>query len=129
MAAIVPAELAFAGDGTPFSPRYGDIYHSSQGGLGQARHVFLAGNGLLGENARWRDRRRFVILETGFGLGLNFLATCQAWHATPGPAGRRLQYVAVEKHPFRLDDMERLHARWPELAAHSAPLLAQWPSL
>jgi hypothetical protein len=63
MAAIVPAELAFAGDGTPFSPRYGDIYHSSQGGLGQARHVFLAGNELLGENARWRDRRRFVILE------------------------------------------------------------------
>jgi tRNA 5-methylaminomethyl-2-thiouridine biosynthesis bifunctional protein len=128
MVAIVPAELAFAGDGTPFSPRYGDIYHSSQGGLGQARHVFLAGNELLGEHARWRDRRRFVILETGFGLGLNFLATCQAWHSSPGPTGRRLHYVAVEKHPFRLDDMARLHARWPELAAFSAPLLAQWPS-
>ena len=43
---LVPAELAFAGDGTPFSSRYGDIYHSSQSGLEQARHVFLAGNGL-----------------------------------------------------------------------------------
>ena len=72
MAAIVPAELAFAGDGTPFSLRYGDIYHSSQGGLEQARHVFLAGNELP---ARWEDARRFVILETGFGLGVNFLAT------------------------------------------------------
>ena len=43
MAAIVPAELAFAGDGTPFSSRYGDIYHSSQGGLEQARHVGVLG--------------------------------------------------------------------------------------
>ena len=33
---LVPAELAFAGDGTPFSPLYGDIYHSSHGGLDQA---------------------------------------------------------------------------------------------
>ena len=47
---LLPAELAFAGDGTPYSPGYGDVYHSSQGGLEQARHVFLGGNGLLGEN-------------------------------------------------------------------------------
>jgi tRNA U34 5-methylaminomethyl-2-thiouridine-forming methyltransferase MnmC len=30
-----------------------------------------------------RTARRFVILETGFGLGLNFLATWQAWRAAP----------------------------------------------
>lgn len=124
---LVPAELAFAGDGTPFSPLYGDIYHSGQGGLEQARHVFLAGNGLLGENARWSDRPRFVILETGFGLGLNFLATWQAWQATRARAGRRLHYVAVEKHPFQLDDLKQLHLRWPELAPLAARLQAQWP--
>jgi tRNA U34 5-methylaminomethyl-2-thiouridine-forming methyltransferase MnmC len=124
MAAIVPAELAFAGDGTPFSSRYGDIYHSSQGGLEQARHVFLAGNGLP---ARWKDARRFVILETGFGLGVNFLATWQAWRASPAAAGGRLHYVAVEQHPFARADLEQLHRRWPELAALAAELDAQWP--
>jgi tRNA 5-methylaminomethyl-2-thiouridine biosynthesis bifunctional protein len=124
MAAIVPAELAFAGDGTPFSPRYDDIYHSSQGGLEQARHVFLAGNELP---ARWKDARRFVILETGFGLGLNFLATWQAWRASPAAAGRRLHYVAVEQHPFARADLEQLHRRWPELATLAAELDAQWP--
>ena len=29
-------------DGTPYSPRFGDRYHSELGGLDQARHVFLA---------------------------------------------------------------------------------------
>ena len=121
---LLPAELAFAGDGTPFSPRYGDIYHSSQGGLAQARHVFLAGNDLP---ARWAACQSFVILETGFGLGLNFLATWQAWRRAPGPAERKLHYVALEKHPFRLDDLQRVHTGWPELAAESCELHRQWP--
>jgi tRNA 5-methylaminomethyl-2-thiouridine biosynthesis bifunctional protein len=118
---ILPAELSFAADGTPFSPAYGDIYHASAGGQAQARHVFLAGNGLPG---RWRESARFVILETGFGLGLNFLATLQAWREHPG---RRLHYVAVEKHPLRRVDLAGVLARWPELAPLAAELLAQWP--
>jgi len=118
---ILPADLAFAADGTPTSPAYGDVYHSSAGGLEQARHVFLDGNGLP---QRWRERERFVVLETGFGLGLNFLATLQAWRGNPG---RRLDYVAVEKHPLRRADLERALARWPELAPLAAELVAQWP--
>jgi tRNA 5-methylaminomethyl-2-thiouridine biosynthesis bifunctional protein len=121
---LVPAELAFAGDGTPYSPRYCDIYHSSQGGLDQARHVFLAGNDLP---ARWAGRPSFVILEIGFGLGLNFLATLQAWRRTPGPVGRRLHYVALEKHPFRLAALTQIHRGWPELVAEASELQAQWP--
>jgi tRNA 5-methylaminomethyl-2-thiouridine biosynthesis bifunctional protein len=119
MAAIVPAELAFAGDGTPFSSRYGDIYHSSQGGLEQARHVFLAGNDLP---ARWAGRWRFVILETGFGLGLNFLATWQAWRNSAPDAGRcACITLRLKSIPFRLDDLKQLHQRWPELAAFLPP--------
>jgi tRNA 5-methylaminomethyl-2-thiouridine biosynthesis bifunctional protein len=118
--AIVPAELAFDGNGIPYAPAYGDCYHSASGALEQARHVFLAGNDLP---ARWQGRD-FVILETGFGLGLNFLATSQAWKSN---SGYRLHYVAIEKHPFRLDDLKQLHARWPELAPFAARLQAQWP--
>ena len=32
---------------------------------------------------RWRGRDQFVVLETGFGLGTNFLATWQAWRDDP----------------------------------------------
>lgn len=125
---VVPAELAFADDGTPWSARYADLYHSAQGGLEQARHVFLAGNDLP---TAWGGRERFVILETGFGIGLNFLATWQAWrqcHEYPRRC-RHLHFVSVEKHPFRRDDLVNLHARWPELADVSAPLIDAWPVL
>ncbi|SMB27372.1 tRNA 5-methylaminomethyl-2-thiouridine biosynthesis bifunctional protein MnmC [Includes: tRNA (mnm(5)s(2)U34)-methyltransferase; FAD-dependent cmnm(5)s(2)U34 oxidoreductase] [Sterolibacterium denitrificans] len=125
---IIPARLAFAADGTPWSAAYDDIYHSADGGLGQARHVFLAGNRLLGETPRWRGRSQFVIAETGFGLGLNFLATWQAWQADGQPC-QRLHYIAFEQHPFTADDLALLHARWPALAAFSAQLRAQWPRL
>jgi tRNA 5-methylaminomethyl-2-thiouridine biosynthesis bifunctional protein len=121
---VVPAEVAFAGT-TPYSARYDDIYHSAQGGLEQARHVFLGGNDLP---QSWQGRERFVICETGFGLGLNFLATWQAWQVDPQRC-RRLHFVSVEKHPFRRDDLAKLHAQWPELAGLSAQLLAQWPVL
>lgn len=122
---LQPARLDFAADGTPYSALYDDVYHASAGGPGQAAHVFLHGNGLP---ERWRGAPRWTILETGFGTGLNFLATWAAWQADPRrPA--RLHYIATEKHPFQLDDLTRLHARWPEFARESAQLRRRWPTL
>ena len=111
------------GDGTPFSAAYDDVYHSADGGPGQARHVFLQGNALP---QRWQGRERFVLLETGFGTGLNFLATWAAWIADPRRGGR-LHYLALEKHPFSAADLARLHARWPEFEMLSRELCAAWP--
>ncbi|TAK46203.1 MAG: bifunctional tRNA (5-methylaminomethyl-2-thiouridine)(34)-methyltransferase MnmD/FAD-dependent 5-carboxymethylaminomethyl-2-thiouridine(34) oxidoreductase MnmC [Betaproteobacteria bacterium] len=124
-APLVPAPLAFAADGTPFSEAFGDVYHSAEGGPGQARHVFLAGNGLP---ERWRGRRRFTVLETGFGLGLNFLVTWDAWRADAGCC-ERLHFVSLEKHPFTRHDLEQLHARHPEFAPLAAQLHSAWPLL
>jgi tRNA 5-methylaminomethyl-2-thiouridine biosynthesis bifunctional protein len=124
-APLVPARLALAADGTPTSPEFGDVYHSAWGGLGQARHVFLAGNGLPG---RWRGRRRFTILETGFGLGVNFLATWQAWRDDPHRC-ERLHFVSAEKHPFSAFDLASFYKRFPELKNESQTLVDQWPLL
>lgn len=122
---LVPATLAYTADGTPFSGAYDDVYHSAEGGPAQAAHVFLGGNGLPG---RWRGRSRFTILETGFGLGLNFLATWAALRDDPArPA--RLHYVAIEKHPFSATDLAGLHARHPQFAALSTELCSHWPVL
>ena len=121
---IVPARLEFKG-GVPYSAAYGDIYHSADGGAGQARHVFLQGCGLP---QAWAGRDRFVVLETGFGTGLNFLTTWAAWRDDPArPA--RLHFLSVEKHPFRAEDLARLHEQWPEFAPLSEELLANWPTL
>jgi tRNA 5-methylaminomethyl-2-thiouridine biosynthesis bifunctional protein len=122
---LIPASLSLAEDGTPWSERYGDIYHSADGGPGQARQVFLQGNDLPD---RWRGKKRFVILETGFGTGLNFLATWAAWCDDPQRPGK-LHFLSVEKHPFHARDLATLHGRWPEFAALSHRLLDQWPTL
>ncbi|MFT3856982.1 MAG: FAD-dependent 5-carboxymethylaminomethyl-2-thiouridine(34) oxidoreductase MnmC [Aquabacterium sp.] len=91
--------------GVPYSPLYDDVYHAAAGAWAQARHVFLGGNGLPG---RWQGRSRFVILETGFGLGNNFLATWSAWRHDPGRCDH-LVFVSIEKHPLRRDDLSRVH--------------------
>ena len=122
---IVPGDIAFGENGIPASPEYGDIYHSADGGLQQARNVFLQGCGLP---QAWQDTDRFVILETGFGLGLNFLATWQAYRAQPGRC-TRLHFISVEKHPLRKDTLARCHAAWPELADLAQELREQWPVL
>ncbi|MDB5813613.1 MAG: 5-methylaminomethyl-2-thiouridine methyltransferase [Rhodocyclales bacterium] len=122
---ITPGLLDFGEDGTPFSQVYGDVYHTAGGALDQARHVFLGGNGLP---ARWQGRKRFVIVETGFGLGHNFLATWQAWRTDP-QAGGRLHFVSTEKHPVSAADLARAHAASGVQPLLSQQLLAQWPLL
>lgn len=122
---IIPAALRYAPDGTPYSEAFDDVYHSAEGGLGQAQQVFLAGNGLP---ERWRGQRQFTILETGFGLGLNFLATWAAWRADP-ERSERLHFISLEKHPFRVEDLTLLHGRWPEFSSLSSELCRLWPCL
>lgn len=110
-------------DGQPWSRRYGDVYHSRQGALGQARHVFLEGNGLPARFAALRDSEFFTIGETGFGTGLSFLCAWQAFAAL-APPGARLHFASTELHPLAAHDLARAHAAWPELARESAALRA-----
>ncbi|MCB1676350.1 MAG: bifunctional tRNA (5-methylaminomethyl-2-thiouridine)(34)-methyltransferase MnmD/FAD-dependent 5-carboxymethylaminomethyl-2-thiouridine(34) oxidoreductase MnmC, partial [Halioglobus sp.] len=55
-----------------------DIDAFRDNGPEEARHVFLRGSDLP---ARWRAHAgaHFCVAETGFGTGLNFLQTWQAW--------------------------------------------------
>jgi tRNA 5-methylaminomethyl-2-thiouridine biosynthesis bifunctional protein len=122
---ITPGEISLGENGIPLSPEYGDVYHSADGGLEQSRQVFLQGCDLP---STWQDKQRFVILETGFGLGLNFLATWQAFRKHPGQC-QSLHFISVEKHPLQLDSLKRCHAAWPELANLARELQAQWPVL
>ena len=129
---ITPATLSVTDDGTPYAPVYDDVYHSRAGALAQARHVFLGGNDLPGRWQTTSSRDHFVIVETGFGLGLNFLATWAAWRERPAGTGcSRLHFVSVEKHPLLREDLVRLLAPYkndlaPELVDS---LTRQWPML
>ena len=93
---LQPERLARDASGAPYSERYGDVYASRAGALGQAQQVFIGGTGLP---ERWRGREQFVVLETGFGLGTNFLATWQKWR-DDGQRCQRLHFVSIERHPL-----------------------------
>ena len=122
---IVPAAASFRTDGALYSPQFDDIYASSQGTLAQTQHVFLNGNDLP---QRWHKTDRFTIVETGFGAGLNFLATWRALRETTANS-MRLHFVSVEKHPFPLAQLEVIHARYPQLQEMAADLRGRYPPL
>ena len=83
--------VTWRADGVPRSERFDDIYHTETGALAQARHVFLAGCHLP---AAWAGQPQWRILETGYGFGLNFLTTWQAWRAD-ADRPRMLHFVSV----------------------------------
>ncbi len=112
-------------DAVPASTRYDDIYYSAEGGLAETRHVFLTGNDLPDA---WTGRAHSTIGETGFGTGLNFLATWDAWRAHRTP-DQRLHFLSFEGFPLTPEEMARALAPWPELAPLTQHLLAQYPKL
>ena len=120
---LVSTAPEYSPDGIPRSALFDDVYHSADGGEAQARHVFLSGNALP---ARWAARRTFTIVETGFGLGLNFLET---WRAFDDDAARpgHLHFVSVEAHPLDADALRRAHAGRSEHATRVRDLLKVWP--
>lgn len=102
------AEITWTETGVPVSTRFDDPYFSLSGGLAETRHVFLAGNDLP---ARFRDG--FHIGELGFGTGLNFLATVQAFRAAGIPG--RLRFTSFEAFPMTAEDRRRALAPFPGL--------------
>ncbi len=122
--AISSPEISWRADGSLESKPFKDIYFSSGGGLEETRHVFLNGNHLADA---WAGRSQFTVGETGFGTGLNFLATWALWRETR-TADQRLNYVSVEGFPLTRQDLERALAQWPELAPLASVLVDRYPA-
>lgn len=96
--------LAWLPDGSPFSQRFNDRYNGDiNRGLDQAREVFLQGCGLPDA---WADQAQWRILETGFGLGLNFLTTWKAWREDVRRP-RLLHFISCEAWPVSAEDLLR----------------------
>jgi tRNA 5-methylaminomethyl-2-thiouridine biosynthesis bifunctional protein len=111
----------------PISKQFGDVYFSRENGLLETRHVFLNGNDLPERLAQLAPHQPFIVGETGFGTGLNFLALWQLWRQVRPDNHSHLHMVSVEKYPLSLSDLTRALQAWPELADLSAQLLAQYP--
>lgn len=112
-------------DGQPVSRLYGDVFFSRTSGIEETRHVFLGQNRLA---ERWRDLpsgTNFIIGESGFGTGLNFLCAWQLWQECAPPEAW-LHFFSIEKHPLNKTELGAALALWPQLASMRDELLAQY---
>jgi tRNA 5-methylaminomethyl-2-thiouridine biosynthesis bifunctional protein len=117
----------------PRSLRFNDVYRSRSGGLLQAQAVFLNGCHLP---QQWEHRTQFTVLETGFGLGLNFLLTWSAW-ASDARRCETLHFVSIEAYPVAGEDIVRSllgcdtapHMDRARLLQQAQQLAAQWQHL
>lgn len=94
--------------GSPRSKEFDDVYFSAADGLAETQHVFFEGNRLPG---RWAGRDSFTICETGFGTGLNFLATWKLFSDTKQP-GQKLHFISFEKFPLSREEIKEYLEPW-----------------
>ncbi|WP_163922290.1 FAD-dependent 5-carboxymethylaminomethyl-2-thiouridine(34) oxidoreductase MnmC [Photobacterium sp. Alg240-V54] len=112
------------------SPIFHQLASSNDHGLEQTRNAFIHQHGLP---QWWQnfDRRRFVVAETSFGTGVNFLALWQAFNAFreqhPEATTQELHYISFEKTPLTKHDLIKAQLMWPELAQFAEQLQAHYP--
>lgn len=94
----------------PRSEQFDDIYFSVENGLEETKHVFLNGNNLP---HAWEDKDSFVIAETGFGTGLNFLSAWKLFEETTAPH-QTLDFISVEKYPLTPEYIGRALSHWAD---------------
>lgn len=121
MSEFTPAPtLSWREGKVPVSEQFGDVYFSKDNGLEESGYVFIEGNQLF------QDTRSSVVIgETGFGTGLNFLATWRAWLQLD--VKPQLHFVSVEKYPLSKPQLVQALECWPELKPIADALIAQYP--
>lgn len=123
------ATLSFNAANTPVSDQFDDIYFSTQDGLAGSHYVFQEGNQLW---EKWlsHSREAFVIAETGFGTGLNFLAVAEKFKQFraefPESKLKRLYFISFEKFPLTSAQLAEIHQNYPQFAMFSQSLTACW---
>ncbi len=126
--------ISFQNDGSPYSHQFNDIYFDTNQGTSQSECVFIDGNNISARLAKHPED--FVIAETGFGTGLNFLLTlavfhrlkqCQNQHDTGNSTTSKLHFISVEKYPLSKVQLTQSLKALPQLTFFSQQLIEQYP--
>ena len=122
---IKNAQIHFNESGTPVANKFDDVYFSNDDGLAESLYVFYENNN-ISERLLAHDQNHFVIAETGFGTGLNFLNTWQQWLKLNNSKAK-LHFISFEKYPITKSDLQKALSAWPSISALSEQLCAHYP--
>ena len=73
-----------------------------------------------------KSEENFSIVEIGFGVGINFLATCEEW-LNESKSKKPLQYIAFDKALFNLKQFEKAIELYPNLKNLSNEYIKEYP--
>jgi tRNA 5-methylaminomethyl-2-thiouridine biosynthesis bifunctional protein len=127
---IKTADVTFNPSGTPVAQAFDDVYFNDGNGVAETDYVFIKQNNLW---EKWlnHNQSHFVIAETGFGTGLNFLRTWQVFtdflHAHPEATCRNLYFISTEKFPLTLETLAQALECYPTLDAQTQALIEVYP--
>lgn len=121
-------KLSYQKDGTPYCQRFDDIYFESESGYLQSDFVFIQKNkiGLRLQVAK----QTFTVAETGFGTGLNFLLTLQAYQKAQQASSIQLaplHFISVEKYPLTKEQLVQSLSILPQLQSLALTLINSYP--
>lgn len=125
MFTVTLAKIHLNQENTPVSEQFDDVYFSNQDGLAESEYVFQQGNQLW---ERWLSfqEKHFVIAETGFGTGLNFLSVTtlfrQFRQKYPDFPLKRLFFISFEKYPLPKEQLQQIHQFYPQFSELSQQL-------
>jgi len=87
------------GSNTIYSEQYQDHYHSTNGAIQEAHHIFI-------ENGLKQVEGKFInVLEVGFGTGLNALCTFNYANQN----NIKVNYIGIEPHKLDLETIKSLN--------------------
>ncbi|PKH86592.1 bifunctional tRNA (5-methylaminomethyl-2-thiouridine)(34)-methyltransferase MnmD/FAD-dependent 5-carboxymethylaminomethyl-2-thiouridine(34) oxidoreductase MnmC [Colwellia sp. Bg11-28] len=121
-------KLSYQKDGTPYCQRFDDIYFESESGYQQSDFVFIQKNkiGLRLQIAK----QTFTVAETGFGTGLNFLLTLQAYQKAQQVSSFQLaplHFISVEKYPLTKEQLVQSLSILPQLQSLALTFINSYP--
>lgn len=130
------ATLEWRNENTPVSSEYGDVYFSVADGAQESEFIFVQHNHLterFTELYQNPHKDHFIIAETGFGTGLNFLQAAALWQKTRKNEAnntlspKHLFFISTEIHPLNKHDLAQSLQCWPQLQEQASELIALYP--
>lgn len=120
------ANIQFNDAGVPVSTEFDDVYFSNDNGLKESNYVFYKHNG-IDQRLASHTEKPFIIFETGFGTGLNFLNTWRNFRELPTEKRPTLHFISCEKYPVAPNTLKEALAFWTSLLTLSQRLIEAYP--
>lgn len=121
-------KLSYHKDGTPYCQNFDDIYFDSESGCLQSDFVFIQKNQIFSRLQAAKEI--FTVAETGFGTGLNFLLTLQAYQKAQQAQSlplAPLHFISVEKYPLTKEQLIQSLSLFPQLQPLTLALTNNYP--